>query len=117
MARTTAHTTPCGRDCPVGRIHRRLHDGATGVCLEHDGIRVRVDWHTRERGAAAVPYPDPPAVAVAHGHTLAPDPPHALSSALRWTCTTCGDAVLDYRGNVYGRATERPCPGAVTSHA
>lgn len=42
------------------------------------------------------------------GHTLEWDPP-VLSSVRRWTCKTCGDAVLDCRGNVYGGATERTC--------
>lgn len=40
-------------------------------------------------------------------HDLEWDPPHALSSARRWTCTNCGDAVLEYKGVVYGEATER----------
>lgn len=54
----------------------------------------------------------PPAKAIANGHTLEWDPPHGLSSASRWTCTTCGSAALRYDGNEYGSATEEKCTGA-----
>lgn len=50
------------------------------------------------------------AVRVRAGHALETDPPHALSSVMRWTCGTCGDAVLVCGTNVYGNATERDCP-------
>jgi hypothetical protein len=46
------------------------------------------------------------------GHTVEWDPPHALSSASRWTCTVCGAAVLSCRGNVYGTAIEKTCDQA-----
>jgi hypothetical protein len=55
------------------------------------------------------PTPAPPNVAVQLGHTLEWNPPHALTSARRWTCKTCGAAVLDYHGNVYGSAVENTC--------
>lgn len=50
---------------------------------------------------------------VRDGHTFENDPPHALSRASRWTCTTCGDAVLDSGSAVYGGATERTCEESV----
>jgi hypothetical protein len=53
--------------------------------------------------------PPPPRQATDRGHTPEWDPPAGLTAALRWTCV-CGDAVLDYQGNVYGGATERDCP-------
>jgi hypothetical protein len=49
------------------------------------------------------------AAKVRDGHTFENDPTHALSSVSRWTCTTCGDAVLDSGSVVYGGATERTC--------
>lgn len=57
----------------------------------------------------------PPAVAakVAGGHTFDNDPPAVISSVRRWTCTVCGDAVLDAGTNIYGSATERSCAEAV----
>lgn len=42
-------------------------------------------------------------------HTLQWDPPAALTAALRWTCTECGAALLDYQGTIYGSATEHDC--------
>jgi hypothetical protein len=43
------------------------------------------------------------------GHVLENDPPAAMTAAQRWTCKTCGDAVLRYESIVYGGATERTC--------
>ncbi len=63
----------------------------------------------------AGPYSDTcepePAVAKAaeKGHTVQWDPPWGMTAARRWTCTRCGDAVLDYCGNVYGGAVDRTC--------
>jgi hypothetical protein len=51
--------------------------------------------------------------AVREGHTFEDDPPHGLSSVSRWTCTTCGDAVLDSGSVVYGTATQRTCAESV----
>ena len=45
-------------------------------------------------------------------HTLADDQPHALSSVSRWTCTSCGRAVLANGPVVYGSASSEEC-GAV----
>jgi hypothetical protein len=53
--------------------------------------------------------PEGMAAKVKDGHTFEADSPGGLSSVARATCTTCGDAVLDFRGNVYGGATERTC--------
>lgn len=52
-----------------------------------------------------------PAVAAAteKGHTVEWDAPAGMTAARRWTCTRCGDAVLDYCGNVYGGAVDRSC--------
>lgn len=47
--------------------------------------------------------------AAALGHDVEWDPPHALSSVSRWTCKTCGNAVLKAGRNVYGSAVEKPC--------
>lgn len=52
-------------------------------------------------------YPMPPAVAakVKPGHT----PVYDGGRVERWTCTTCGRAVLRYGFNIYGSATTEPC--------
>ena len=55
--------------------------------------------------------PNPPAKATDRGHAPKWDPPAGMTAALRWTCA-CGATVIDYRGNVYGSATERDCPGS-----
>lgn len=56
-----------------------------------------------------------PAVAEAaeKGHTVEWDPPPGLNAARRWTCTRCGNAVLDYRGNVYGGALQITCDESI----
>lgn len=56
-------------------------------------------------------FPVAPKVATDLGHTPVWDPPAAMTAALRWTCP-CSATVLDYRGNVYGSATEKPCAHA-----
>lgn len=53
--------------------------------------------------------PPTPTKGEADGHDLEWDPPAAMTAARRWTCRTCGNAVIDYCGNVYGSATEQPC--------
>lgn len=57
--------------------------------------------------------PERVAARVQAGHSLEVDPPHGLSAASRWTCRTCGDAVLMYGTNVYGAVTERTCEQSV----
>lgn len=52
--------------------------------------------------------PEDVAAKVKPGHAFEADHP-GHSAAGRWTCKTCGDAVLNYRGNIYGGATERSC--------
>ncbi len=47
--------------------------------------------------------------AEALGHTVENDPPHGLSAVSRWTCTTCGAAVLVRGGVTYGSAIEKTC--------
>jgi hypothetical protein len=94
--------------------HRPVRDG---IYLRLNGVGLRL---CAELGIAVAnadpppPPPDPPVPAAAHhrGHTLAWDPPHALSNVRRWTCTNppCGAAVLSYQGNVYGQATTTFCP-------
>lgn len=60
--------------------------------------------------ASATPaLPDQVTAAVKAGHALESDPPAALTAVRRWTCTTCGDAVLLREGHAYGGATERTC--------
>lgn len=44
-------------------------------------------------------------------HALEDDPPHALSSVSRWTCTACGCAVLVNGPVVYGSASREECGG------
>lgn len=59
--------------------------------------------------------PLPPQQADEFAHALDWDPPAALSSVSRWTCTRpeCGAAVLRHHGgHLYGSALERRCPGA-----
>jgi hypothetical protein len=58
-----------------------------------------------------------PEAAVAKGHTLEWDPPAAMTAALRWTCSDCESSVIDYRGNVYGSATEKTCEQAKADDA
>ena len=57
----------------------------------------------------------PAAVAakVRDGHTFENDPTHGLSSVARWTCTKCGDSVLDSGSAIYGGATERTCEESI----
>lgn len=54
----------------------------------------------------------PPERAAAIGHIPVIDPPSGMSAAQRWTCATCGAAVIDYLGNIYGSALDGPCPPA-----
>lgn len=51
----------------------------------------------------------PPERAARRGHVVQWDPPFGIPSVERWTCSGCGLAVLRYRGNVYGNATENDC--------
>ncbi|MFD7416822.1 hypothetical protein [Kitasatospora purpeofusca] len=55
------------------------------------------------------PQPARPSSPTIDTHQLAYDPPAALSAVQRWTCDSCGQAVLDNRGHVYGSATTTPC--------
>lgn len=58
--------------------------------------------------------PPPIAARVRDGHQLEWDPPaNILTSVVRWTCVTCGDAVLVKGTVVYGGATERTCDESV----
>jgi hypothetical protein len=52
--------------------------------------------------------PEHIAVMVRRGHHMEPDSP-IHSATARWTCTRCGDAVLDSGTVVYGAATKRAC--------
>lgn len=47
--------------------------------------------------------------AEARGHQLENDPPHALSSMARRTCSVCGRAVLGNARTAYGSALETDC--------
>ncbi len=47
------------------------------------------------------------------GHHLESDPPWGMTRAERWTCKTCGDAVLRYEDNIYGGAVERTCAESI----
>jgi hypothetical protein len=42
-------------------------------------------------------------------HTLDFDPPHDLTAVSRWTCTSCGRAVLVNGPVVYGSASTEEC--------
>ncbi|GAA1065288.1 hypothetical protein [Streptomyces asiaticus] len=53
-----------------------------------------------------------PEKAVANGHRFEDDPPHALSSVSRWTCTACGAAALRNGPVEYGSAMTTPCTAA-----
>lgn len=46
---------------------------------------------------------------VAADHNLVWDPPAAMTSVRRWTCDTCGRAVLVNGYVVYGSATSAAC--------
>ncbi|HEX2242427.1 MAG TPA: hypothetical protein VHK27_04055, partial [Gammaproteobacteria bacterium] len=43
------------------------------------------------------------------GHNVFEDHPEGLSKVRRWTCLTCGRAVLRYEMNIYGTAVEVRC--------
>ncbi|MDH6709785.1 hypothetical protein P3T27_006534 [Kitasatospora sp. MAA19] len=53
--------------------------------------------------------PTPPSTPIIDTHQLEWDPPAAITAVSRWTCASCGDAVLDNRGYVYGGATTTAC--------
>lgn len=105
----------------IGEQVRRATFGdgiVTGVA--DAGRRVLVAWQDDDveggwLNAADVEFVDrratPAAPDVGHAstHQLAWDPPAAITAALRWTCTVCGHAVLDYAGTVYGSAVDSPC--------
>lgn len=42
------------------------------------------------------------------GHVMVHDPV-GHSMAIRYSCSTCWAAVLNFNGNVYGSATTAPC--------
>ncbi len=50
--------------------------------------------------------PEPVRRATAFGHTVVYDGVAGVSMVLRWTCTACGDAVLDNLGHIYGSAVD-----------
>lgn len=58
---------------------------------------------------------EPAKRATAKGHDVEHDPPFGLTSADRWTCRVCGDAVLIYGHNIYGGALDRTCEESVAN--
>ena len=50
----------------------------------------------------------PVELAAERGHTVRDDP-GGFGSVNRWTCITCGSAVLETSTVVYGSAIEQPC--------
>lgn len=50
--------------------------------------------------------------AAALGHNVEWDPPAAITATARWTCTVCGEAVLQREDRVYGEAIEKTCEDA-----
>ncbi len=50
----------------------------------------------------------PPRMAADLGHQPEWDPP-GLSAVRRWTCSECGDAVLDSGTAIYGSAVRERC--------
>jgi hypothetical protein len=101
-------------EAPLDLAHRPVRDGVY-LRLTPAGLERCAQLGIDVADAPAPPPPadpPPPAEARWRGHTLAWDPPHALSNVARWTCTNqaCGAAVLSYQGNVYGQATETFCP-------
>lgn len=79
------------------------------VELTHFARNVQIE------GVKTVPtnLPERVAAKVQAGHALEVDPPHSLSSVSRWTCRTCGDAVLMSGATVYGGVTERTCEQSI----
>lgn len=55
--------------------------------------------------------------AAAFGHTLADDAPFGPTRVLRWTCTSCGRAVLNNGGHYYGSALTYSCSGQGTTRS
>lgn len=45
------------------------------------------------------------------GHDPVPDPPHELSSVVRYMCRTCGRGVIVNNGHAYGSALSVRCSG------
>lgn len=82
--------------------------------ISHDEWQERLSVSTRSLHTVQAEHVEPAvAKAVEKGHTVKPDPPAAMTAARRWTCTRCGDSVLDYLGNVYGGAVDRTCDESV----
>lgn len=56
------------------------------------------------------PLPQPLAQAIKQmGHRIVRDPVHALSLVSRWTCTSCGKALMKTGPNYSGSALDEPC--------
>lgn len=53
--------------------------------------------------------PEPVRRAARYGHSVGWDPPSGLTFARRWTCFTCGAAVLINEHGVWGEAIEKTC--------
>ncbi|MFF4924326.1 hypothetical protein ACFY4B_27390 [Kitasatospora sp. NPDC001261] len=131
-----------GRVCPLqAAVYHLLHDGerhdrglrraercdaqgladraaelrAAAAGLRADAERLAAQDATEASCCTPAPVeawpPAPPGLAVLRTHQLEWDPP-GLSAANRWTCAACGQAAIDYRGNVYGSATTGPCAEA-----
>lgn len=88
-------------------------DPDAAPCLDHGWGCFASDYrphHTTdlpERTPAV--HPDPPAKAVANDHRLEYDPPHALSSVARWTCSGCHATALRNGTYEYGSALDERC--------
>jgi hypothetical protein len=88
---------------PFYAVHEDLVDFAADPYLDAVSFATRALIWSGQRLQPAV------IRALCRGHAVTYDPTHGLSSVLRWTCTRCGQAVLDNRGHVYGGAIEADC--------
>ncbi|RZT87541.1 hypothetical protein EV383_4466 [Pseudonocardia sediminis] len=60
----------------------------------------------------AIPAPVARVVVDVNGHDVSTDPPAAMSSMRRWTCSRCSRAVLVRpNGTAYGSAYSEVCSG------
>jgi hypothetical protein len=111
MARVESATFPASVPtvepvpCPAGDNclgHPALPEGWTSwqeALHRDDNFATWSTWHRTE----------PLVRAESLGHQVEWDPPAALTTGRRWTCKTCGEAVLIYHNNIYGGAMERTC--------
>src|SRR4051812_24633952 len=90
----------------------QIHTDDEGVHRDDDG-RVYVAVEVGEEVGYELAIPADVLAKVKDGHDIESDPPAGMTRAERWTCKTCGSAVLRYETNIYGSATELSCAESI----